>query len=307
MRVIDGRHRLLAAARRGDTHIAVRYFDGTERDAFVLAVEQNKAHGLPLTAADRKRAAERIIASHQEWSDRAIAAVTGLADKTVAAIRRRHIMTEEGSRPLNRVGRDGRVRPVSTAEGRRIASKLIASQPDASLRTIAKTAGISPSTARDVRDRLRRGDDPIPSRQRRPQEPAGCSGSAARTIGTRELGTPWMEKEKSRSRAWSLRRDPAFRFNETGRMLLRMLEIQLVTAEQREQLLEAVPAHQMDTVAMAARECAIVWQEFAEQLTSLSRSQHSCREAHSLRELPSALRPGDGSASRKSGSSAGAT
>ncbi|MCZ9343092.1 ParB/RepB/Spo0J family partition protein, partial [Streptomyces sp. TRM76130] len=38
MRVIDGIHRLRAAQLRGDDKIAVAYFDGSESDAFVLAV-----------------------------------------------------------------------------------------------------------------------------------------------------------------------------------------------------------------------------------------------------------------------------
>lgn len=38
MRVIDGAHRLKVARDRGDERIKVRFFDGSERDAFVLAV-----------------------------------------------------------------------------------------------------------------------------------------------------------------------------------------------------------------------------------------------------------------------------
>ena len=47
--VIDGVHRLIAARRRGQETIALRYFDGDEASAFVLAVSMNVAHGrLPL-------------------------------------------------------------------------------------------------------------------------------------------------------------------------------------------------------------------------------------------------------------------
>src|SRR5579862_186687 len=41
MRVIDGMHRLRAAASRGHDHVQVRYFDGDETAAFMLAVEGN--------------------------------------------------------------------------------------------------------------------------------------------------------------------------------------------------------------------------------------------------------------------------
>jgi hypothetical protein len=89
VRVIDGMHRLLAARLRGQQKIAVRFFDGTEADAFVLAVKSNIAHGLPLTLADRKRAAKRIIALYPQWSDRMIAAAAGIVAGTVVEIRRK--------------------------------------------------------------------------------------------------------------------------------------------------------------------------------------------------------------------------
>ncbi|MFD0884088.1 VWA domain-containing protein [Streptosporangium algeriense] len=79
MRVIDGMHRLCAAILRGRRTIAVRFFSGSEKDAFVLAVHANVAHGLPLSLADRTASAERVMGSHPEWSDRATATVTGLS------------------------------------------------------------------------------------------------------------------------------------------------------------------------------------------------------------------------------------
>jgi hypothetical protein len=60
MCVIDGMHRLRAAELRGDKTIAVRFFDGDDDAAFVLAVQANIAHGLPLSFADREAAAVRI-------------------------------------------------------------------------------------------------------------------------------------------------------------------------------------------------------------------------------------------------------
>src|SRR6267154_66006 len=41
MRVIDGMHRLDAARIKGHDTISVRYFDGSEEDAFLLAVAAN--------------------------------------------------------------------------------------------------------------------------------------------------------------------------------------------------------------------------------------------------------------------------
>jgi ParB-like chromosome segregation protein Spo0J len=160
MRVIDGMHRLHAAQLRGDSEIEVRLFDGDEESAFVLAVQSNIAHGLPLTLADRVAAATRIFKANPGLSDRSIASATGLAAATVAGIRER--ATDECAQLNARIGRDGKVRPLSSAEGRRLASELIGEKPDASLREIAREAGVSPATVRDVRKRLGRGDDPVP-------------------------------------------------------------------------------------------------------------------------------------------------
>lgn len=79
MRVIDGMHRLAAAKLRNDETIEVRFFEGTEQEAFVLAVKANISHGRPLSLTDRTSAAERIIVSHPAWSDRAIAVAAGSA------------------------------------------------------------------------------------------------------------------------------------------------------------------------------------------------------------------------------------
>jgi hypothetical protein len=163
MRVIDGMHRLRAAMLNGEKSIEVRFFDGSGDDAFVAAVRANIAHGLPLSLADRQAAAARIMASRPDRSDRSIASITGLAAGTVAAIRRES--PADCDHVSARIGRDGRMRPLSTAVGRRIASDAIARDPGASLRQIARVAGISPTTVRDVRERLRRGDDPVPDRQ----------------------------------------------------------------------------------------------------------------------------------------------
>jgi hypothetical protein len=110
MRVIDGMHRLRTAQLIGQEEIAVRFYDGDDLDAFVLAVRLNATHGLPLSLADRRAAAVRIMRERPEWSDRAIAEVVGLSPKTVSAVRARS--TEEIPQLTRRVGRDGRVRPV---------------------------------------------------------------------------------------------------------------------------------------------------------------------------------------------------
>jgi hypothetical protein len=293
MRVIDGMHRLRAAILRGERTIAVEFFEGDEKDAFVLAVKANNSHGLPLSAADRAAAAERIIASHPQWSDRAIASATGLAAKTVGGIRRRS--TDAGPQLHTRIGRDGRVRPLNSADARRAAGDFLADNPDASLREIAKAAGISPGTARDVRARLQRGEDPVPPRQRRagsrrrdggepPSSTAHCADqsnvSQHRTgphgiADRRGAGRPVVPAARRSADATfrhpaapaaDLQRDPSLRFSETGRALLRMLYSHAMAPERWEELLAAVPPHSTGMVSDAARDCARAWSDFADQL-----------------------------------------
>ena len=162
MRVIDGMHRLMAASLQGRETIDVMFFDGSEADIFLRAVRENVAHGLPLSQADRRAAAERIIASHPHMSDRAIGHSVGLAAKTIATIRKSS--SEEIPQSNARVGRDGKVRPLDSGVGRRRAAELLAQQPDASLRDVARGAGISPATVLDVRKRLERGESPVPQK-----------------------------------------------------------------------------------------------------------------------------------------------
>jgi ParB-like chromosome segregation protein Spo0J len=253
MRVIDGRHRLRAAELRGEREISVRFFDGDDADAFVLAVESNVAHGLPLTLAERKRAAGRIIASHPHWSDRMIASTTGIVPGTVAEMRRQ---TPSEALPRKRIGQDGRVRPINGAEGRRRASLIIAENPDFSLRQIARAAGISPETARDVRNRLRRGEDPLPKRGERAHVGAVKAVGGEATIG-RILGPNRMEVVER------LKSDPALRFSETGRMLLRLFTMHTISQQEWDKIIESVPPHCSGIVAHLAEECARTWSEVA--------------------------------------------
>src|SRR5580700_1549271 len=88
-RVIDGMHRLAAARQKGQPCIRVEFFDCTDEDAFVLAVAANATQGLPLSGADRRAAAVRIMRHRPEASDRLIAELTGLTPKAVGGIRRR--------------------------------------------------------------------------------------------------------------------------------------------------------------------------------------------------------------------------
>jgi transposase len=284
MRVIDGMHRLRVAQQCGQQTIEVRFFDGSEEDAFVAAVAANRAHGLPLTLADREAAAARMIGRQPNRSDRAIAEITGLSARTVAEIRRR--TGNDGPAALLRVGRDGRVRPLNGADGRRVASEVIARRPEASLREIARMAGVSPGTARDVRERLRRGDDPLPPKLRDGQpvtpiprrtgdeRPAGRTADGrtvdgravdGRAVDGRSVGRPGPSPDWE-SVLHNLSRDPSLRFTDSGRNLLRWLFAHAKRPDGWEDVVDALPPHCAYLVEEVARGCAESWSAFADQL-----------------------------------------
>jgi ParB/Sulfiredoxin domain len=268
MRVIDGAHRLRVAKSRGDEKIPARFFHGSEADAFVLAVKSNIAHGLPLSLVDRRAAAVRIVSSHPRWSNRMVASVTGLSAKTVAEVRRREAKNSvDGDHDGDaRVGQDGRVRPINGAQGRILASQLMMDNPGLSLRQAARAAGISPETARDVRNRLRLGEDPVPNQFKKKKAGDGSginTGQERLSRGAAHNGDRSVSVVKAVER---LKADPALRFTETGRILLRLLNAHLIEAKEWQKIGEHVPLHCSSMVADLARECAGMWQELAGQL-----------------------------------------
>ncbi|WP_139135634.1 ParB N-terminal domain-containing protein [Micromonospora yangpuensis] len=250
MRVVDGLHRLHAAIAAGHDTIEVEFFDGPERTAFVEAVRANISHGLPLTLADRRAAAERIVRLCPQWSDRMVAAVVGLSDKTVAKVRRG--AATDVPPPDTRIGRDGRARPVNSTAGRWIASELIEQRPQASLREIAREAGISVSTVRDVRQRMSRGDAPVPALSAAVADPPVAVGPPVAPDGSSLLE--------------GLKRDPSLRYNEVGRELLRWLELRTIRTTELGGIAERVPPHAAVIVAGVARRCAAVWENLAQEL-----------------------------------------
>ncbi|MFF5307044.1 ParB/RepB/Spo0J family partition protein [Streptomyces sp. NPDC013161] len=280
MQVIDGMHRILAALSTGRETIEVHFFDGTVEEAFLRSVAENMAHGLPLSRADRRAAAERVIISHPHMSDRAIALTAGLGAKSVAAIRRR---LSEALPQLNvRVGRDGRARPVGGAGGRLRAARVLAEHPEASLRQVARIAGISPATVSDVRRRLASG-----------RPPEGHLPPVADADGAEDVRTESVRSVPEHTRPLplpdpdellvKLLRDPSLRQREEGRHLLRLLQQNAVLERQWSALSDAVPSHCGSLVVELARQCADKWLEFSleldERVQEITRAQSTagCR------------------------------
>lgn len=245
MRVIDGMHRLTAATLRQQDTIAVRFFDGTAEEAFVIAVAANIAHGLPLSRKDRKAAAARILDMYPAWSDRMIASTAGLSHHTVAVVRRQ-CSTGQFAQLNSRLGRDGKARPVIADEGRRAAAKLISADQNVSVREVARQTGVSVGTVHDVRARLKQGADPVVP--------------TARGAG---LGFSLARGQAAIKRLWS---NPSVRFHQDGKAMLQLLSRSLQLASEAQSISRNAPEHCLDAVAEVASALSDSWSRLAQNL-----------------------------------------
>ncbi len=225
MRVIDGMHRLEAAKLRGAKTISVRFFNGDEEQAFVLAVEMNVKHGLPLSLADRKAAAMRIMKAYPNWSDRAVAAKAGLAHKTVGSLRCR----SSGELPqlTARVGRDGRVRSVRVGPV----------QPD--------VGGPAPKAKAKGSQTARKPT--VPLLEEGAPATASLAYPAPRPV---HANTDWMASLRR------LRTDPSLRYTEAGRLVLRVFDVHLAVSGKWHEIADLLPEHCLDALTEFALKCA---------------------------------------------------
>jgi ParB-like chromosome segregation protein Spo0J len=281
MRILDGFHRVAAAIRKGMREIDVVFVDASAEAAFIVAVEANVNHGLPLSLGDRRAAAIRILGTHPGLSDRAIAKSTGLCAKTVAALRS---ASADFQQLHERLGRDGRVRPLNASAGRQLAAELLASQPNASLREIAEASGISPGTVRDVRARMRRGDDPVPTSR---------GGKYDRLRSRRSRPSPGNTTNQTHEAAdvkpvlLMLSRDPALRMSARGRDILRWLYLHAVNGVDSTEIAQSVPDHCVEHLVEFASRCSANWAKIADDLSHCQQKLHF--DHHPAEVIPSTI------------------
>jgi hypothetical protein len=269
LRIIDGMHRVEVAKLRSEWVINARIVDCTDEQALVLAVRSNTLHGLPLTRSDRISSAKRILTAHPDWSDRAVAGITGLSAKAIASIRN----SSAGDMQFTgkRLGRDGKRRPVMPGEGRLRAAEYIRTHPEASLREVSRETDVSLGTVHDVRDKLRReeaDDSPRaepcpavpPAHQVRPLlHPAGTSIHRI-PRSCKPAGFAWSEVSVK------LTRDPAIRYTEGGRAFLRWMAVHSMQADEWQEFIDAIPQRWLEDVHKIATSMSEEWQQFAERL-----------------------------------------
>ncbi|MFE1926430.1 ParB/RepB/Spo0J family partition protein [Streptomyces asoensis] len=294
-RVVDGVHRVRAARLRGEPAVRARWFDGDDASAFVLAVRLNVRHGLPLSLADRKAAGTRILCEQEDWSNRAIASAVGLSPKTIAALR--EALGRPGGRA--RIGRDGRVRPVSTAAGRERAKEMLLREPASSLRAVSAVAGVSTGTVRDVRDQLARESRAVIPAQRRVAPAPGAEPPRERSAPSAQAAPPGHGSppghhappgqqgglDRSTALLRSLRTDPSLRFNQSGRLLLSILAVAAIDPQAQDGLVLDLPDHCLDFVAELAQASVQAWQGLAVRV-SQRRSAPPARKQPTVNRKP---------------------
>ncbi len=272
MQVIDGMHRLRAAQFNGRSTIKAEFFEGTEEEAFILAVKSNISHGLPLTLADRTAAATQLLKAHPAKSDRWIAVTTGISAATVASIRKSGGIDSASTDA--RVGRDGKIRPLNSAGGRAAARQAILTNPQASLRDIAKISGVSPGTVRDVRKRMINDESQILGSAGSSQAD-DAQGSSEALVPDKNQPADDERSKVSRSRFMTgnttsliskLRKDPSIRHTQTGRDLLRSLDAYAQASERCVELVNDLPPHTIYLMEEFACRCADEWAAIGKQL-----------------------------------------
>lgn len=274
LRVIDGVHRVHAAVLRGEATITAELVECDEGEVFVLAVQANSRHGLPLSLEDRRAAGRSILERHPHWSDRMIAKIVGLSPNTVGAIRRRQ--ADAGAAGGHRVGLDGRVHRLGPADTRRAVREALAGNPAVSVRELARAVGISVGWAHALRRELLDGtfSEAVPA-EGTPVEthadadtPVGADAGADAAARQRQAAgrAPLGSRPVPGSLVRMLAADPSLRLNEQGRGLLRLLVVQAIDPAQWSNLVDVVPAHRADAVIELAEGFAKTWSRFADEL-----------------------------------------
>jgi hypothetical protein len=188
-----------------------------------------------------------MLRDHADWSNRRIAELCGLSDKTLAKLRGR--ATADLRQSSNRVGRDGRRRPTDPAAARQRIAEYLARHPHCSDRAVAEAVTTSQATVRDVRQRLARGEGPLPERLQTPSVPARDERA-----GPEE------------SDAASLVDDSALSSTPEGREFVRWWAARRVGGRDWSRFVGSIALSRIYVVAEEARRQAANWTSFADAL-----------------------------------------
>jgi hypothetical protein len=153
--LVDGFHRLAAAQNLRIGTMPVKVIPTpADGDLHALAFSSNASHGKPLSLADRRAFAERILRGEPHLADREIGRRCGLSSNTVGVVRERLEDAAQIEQTSERVGRGGYVYAVGTNEEKRHPGEL----PDAGFEEAVGDAvsGIFTSSERKRQRRITR-------------------------------------------------------------------------------------------------------------------------------------------------------
>jgi transposase-like protein len=156
-RVVDVVRRRLASVTTFEPHGPAERGGDSTRDPEASASR---------TRHERQVAVRAMLAAHPDWADRRIGNLCGVSPRTVGRVRAQLAETSDGECVKCtdvRIGRDGRARPIDPAARRERIVNALAQRPEASLRDIARTVGVSPETVRSVRAALADQLDGVPT------------------------------------------------------------------------------------------------------------------------------------------------
>jgi ParB-like chromosome segregation protein Spo0J len=246
MTVVDGVHRLAAARLAGWTTIPVFFVEGSQDEAFALAVRANVSHGKPLTLPEREKAASRLMTHRPEWSNRRIAEICALSPTTVGRLR----PTVQSGQLPSREGRDGKMRSTDSAAIRQELEDVVLTRPDITTTELASIVGTSRATARNVRRRMESRSGPPPAS-------GGADSASAQEI------TP------------SHQPDLALASSPRGDAFIEWLEAHQIKASDWESLIDDLPVSRLFLLADQAREQARQWERLSSALDQHARRRSS--------------------------------
>lgn len=115
--------------------------------------------------------------------------------------------------------------------------------------------------------RLERGEDPILPGRGKQTEIAPLASTPPSRMRTASAERATADGDQSISFILEkLRKDPSLRLSDSGRELLRLLQLQCTALERWPQFAEQLPDHCTDVVMLFARQCAEEWDAAAKAL-----------------------------------------
>lgn len=158
--LLDGHMRVEAALRDGRGFLPVTWFDGDADEALEAAATANAAHGLPLTATERKAALAALMQLAPQWSNRRLARAAGVSE---AAVRQMRCPGALSTQVDTVVGADGKRYPLDGGLRSATAIALLQTCPEMSDRAIARSVGLSPTTVGKLRAKATATQPPGPA------------------------------------------------------------------------------------------------------------------------------------------------